>query len=166
LWLVGLRYARIRSLRSATLPSPANPRKSLSWARFIGSGNVVGGHPLGASFTWLMLKRFCAIHGAKNIIKENMSILENNIPAIVYHYCSLDIMEKILKSQYLLCSIHSSMKDFTDSSWWYHLLKTRAMMMIKPENEEKINEFLRHILINSHDYYLACFSKKNNILSQ
>ena len=43
LWLVGLRFARIRSLRSATLPSPANPHIAWSRARFIGSGNVVGG---------------------------------------------------------------------------------------------------------------------------
>jgi hypothetical protein len=39
-----------RSLRSTTLPSPANPRESLTRARFIGSGNVVGRRPLGASF--------------------------------------------------------------------------------------------------------------------
>ena len=35
---------------SATLPSPANPRISWSRARYIGSGNVVGGRPIGAIY--------------------------------------------------------------------------------------------------------------------
>jgi hypothetical protein len=46
---LGLRSARIRSLRSATLPSPANPQNPRTRVRFIGSGNVVGRRPLGAS---------------------------------------------------------------------------------------------------------------------
>jgi len=37
----------MRSLRSTTLPSPANPLNPETRARFIGSGNVAGGKPLG-----------------------------------------------------------------------------------------------------------------------
>jgi hypothetical protein len=48
---VSLRSHIARSA-STTLPSPASQRISLTQARFIGSGNVVGRRPLAASFSW------------------------------------------------------------------------------------------------------------------
>lgn len=51
---------------SATLPSPANPRKSLSRARFIGSGNVVNRRPLGASLSRALVSMFARRPGAQS----------------------------------------------------------------------------------------------------
>ena len=95
-----------------------------------------------------------------------MSILENDIPDIVYHYCSTETMMKIFESRYLLGSINTSMNDFTDSSWWYHILVSRAEKILNSENEKKLDEFINHIFININDYYINSFSKNNDILSQ
>jgi len=60
------RSARIRSLHFghiALASEPANPRMR---ARFIGSGNVVSGRPLGASLFWALIYVFARRPGAQS----------------------------------------------------------------------------------------------------
>ena len=77
-----------------------------------------------------------------------MSILDNEIPEVVYHYCSLETMMKIFQTKYLIGSIHTSMNDFIDSSWWLHLLTDRAKIVATTDNEKNLNDFLNLMYIN------------------
>jgi len=95
-----------------------------------------------------------------------MSIVENNIPNVVYHYCSVDTMMKIFDTKSIIGSIHTSMNDFSDCSWWFQVLIQEANIIRNSKNSQLLDDFLNHIYININDYYITSFSKSNDILSQ
>ena len=81
------------ALASPTLPSPANPQNSEFRVCLLGSGNVVGGHPLGA-IRFCNVLVFCSTPGPPAVGRGclDCNITENNQNSVISHYkCLLHI---------------------------------------------------------------------------
>ena len=48
------------------------------------------------------------------------------IPPVIYHYCSVNSFMKIIENRCIFASIHTSLNDFTEASWFYNILKKEA----------------------------------------
>ncbi|EKJ87024.1 Protein of unknown function (DUF2971) [Leptospira meyeri] len=99
----------------------------------------------------------------ENFLRTSKEII---VPEVVYHYCSLDSFTKIIESGKLFLSHHSAMNDLSDTRLFFHLLYQKAQTIVNQSNREILNDFLHFFEQNLRDYFIACFSKEPDVLSQ
>lgn len=92
----------------------------------------------------------------------------NELPDTIYHYCDVETFMNIVKSKSIWMSHHSSMNDYSESSWFYNLLIEKANEIVSKDKSklELLKKFIEHFFINIKDYFLACFSENGDSLSQ
>ena len=90
------------------------------------------------------------------------------LPDTIYHYCDVETFMNIVKSKSIWMSHHSSMNDYSESSWFYNLLIEKANNIVSKDKSklELLNGFIQHFFINIKDYFLTCFSENGDSLSQ
>ncbi|MBM9548057.1 DUF2971 domain-containing protein [Leptospira sp. 201903074] len=88
------------------------------------------------------------------------------VPDVVYHYCSLESFTKIIESGKLYLSHHTAMNDLSDTRLFFHVLIQRAQSIADESNKKILGDFLHLFEINLRDYFIACFSKEPDVLSQ
>lgn len=92
--------------------------------------------------------------------------MNNKLPDVIYHYCSIESFYSILLSNYIYASLHTSLNDYSESAWFYQLLLSKANIKHTDSNKEKLNSFLNNVFINIKDYFISSFSKEDDVLSQ
>ena len=92
--------------------------------------------------------------------------MDQNIPEVIYHYCGINSFYKIISSGVIWASLYTSLNDYTEASWFYNKLVTKANGKWSVEHAAKLEKFLDNVFINIKDYFIASFSEKEDVLSQ
>ncbi|TGM51237.1 DUF2971 domain-containing protein [Leptospira vanthielii] len=99
----------------------------------------------------------------ETFLKSSKEII---VPDVVYHYCSLESFTKIIESGNLFLSHHTAMNDLSDTRLFFHVLIQKAQSIANESNKKILADFLHVFEINLRDYFIACFSKEPDVLSQ
>lgn len=89
-----------------------------------------------------------------------------NLPEVIYHYCPVESFFNIVKEKSIFASLHTSLNDYTESAWFFHLLIEEAKKRSNESNSKVLNSFLDNVFVNIKDYFITSFSKEKDILSQ
>lgn len=87
---------------------------------------------------------------------------------MIFHYTSVESFFQIVKSKSILGSLHSSLNDSQETTWFSFVLERRVQKSIAetPKNEKILGELLRQFRQNHRQYFVASFSREPDVLSQ
>lgn len=98
--------------------------------------------------------------------------LRDELPKIIYHYCSIDSFKAILHSKSLRLSQVSSMNDYYEYTWIRKVIVNEMKKRRDPEGDNykmSFGEFLFQDYVNTKnqkEVYCVCFSAAEDELSQ
>lgn len=107
--------------------------------------------------------------------------MSNNLPHIVYHYCSLETFKKIIENKTIRLSNIYKLNDDSEINYCYALLESALKKALEEFTSEyikdkEIKKYFKNInlsdlsakstLNESLFYYVACFSSESDLLSQ
>ncbi len=100
-------------------------------------------------------------------MKIEMDIKDNDDSDIIYHYCSVEAFEGIIKSKKIWLTDSRYMNDKYEGTWIDKIVKETLSSLNGEYNEEILNNFYHHYTsMKNKKYYLACFSEESDKLSQ
>lgn len=107
----------------------------------------------------------------KNIIEALLLIekyiKENDDSNIIYHYCPIEAFYGIVESKKIWLTDSRYMNDKYEGTWIDKVAKETISSLNGEYNEEVLNNFHHHYnSMKNKKYYLACFSKESDKLSQ
>jgi hypothetical protein len=97
------------------------------------------------------------------------NILERKINEVthpIFHYCSIESFLHILASGEMWASHFQSMNDYLEGRMFHQLLTRESINYTSNIRYPVIQQFIANWELNIKDYYICCFSKKPDILSQ
>ncbi|HHH1657059.1 TPA: DUF2971 domain-containing protein [Yersinia enterocolitica] len=86
--------------------------------------------------------------------------------SMIYHYCSPYAFQKIIENKCLWLSANNNMNDAAEGKWVIRALEKVVGQKANDQNRTWLNSVLEEVERVVIPQYVACFSKKGDILSQ
>lgn len=84
----------------------------------------------------------------------------------IFHYCPMESFVQIVKSGEIWASHHQSMNDYLEGRMFHQLLIKESSKYVDSVRYPVIVKFLENWELNLRDYFMCCFSKRPDVLSQ
>ena len=93
-------------------------------------------------------------------------IPKENIPPLVYHYCSMESFLAIIQNKNIRLSNSYALNDSRENTWINDYIDLAISDFRNSENNEFVEKFIRLFELNYFTPYVSCFSENGDLLSQ
>ena len=92
--------------------------------------------------------------------------MENGIPPILYHYCSVETFYNIIINKTLWLTDSFSTNDYMENRWINKIIDELLPNYINDDNRHQFTDVFNQYNINDYIPFITCFSEDGDILSQ
>lgn len=92
--------------------------------------------------------------------------MKNEIPRILYHYCSVETFYNIITNKNLWLTDSFSTNDYMENRWINKLINELLPKYINDNTRQRFESIFLQYNINNYIPFIACFSEDGDLLSQ
>lgn len=90
----------------------------------------------------------------------------NEIPKILYHYCSVETFYNIIVNKTLWLTDSFSTNDYMENRWINKKIDELLPKYINNDNSQRFKNVFDQYMINNYIPFISCFSEDGDLLSQ
>lgn len=92
--------------------------------------------------------------------------MKENIPKVLYHYCSIETFYNIVINKNLWLTDSYSTNDYMENRWILSKIKQVLTTIINDDNREYFDKVIQTYNMNNIIPFISCFSETGDLLSQ